>query len=217
MSVKFLLLCGYRGTGKDTFVDEILFREENWCIYGKEGSNYEEVYKMRSRLGLADSVKKQVAQQLGLPFSISQVDKLKDVMVISGKKLREWINEYTTKKAMEDKFYWEKMAMKLVEEDRENDNEYIISDFRYRRTYEFFSDNKGGVLTARLFRADNNIPDKKEKTEHILDDFTTDFLLVPRENSEEHFNKCIKILSQYNDYKLLYKPEVEKRSEGEMK
>jgi hypothetical protein len=208
MSVKFLLLCGYRGTGKDTFVDELLFRQENWAIYGKEeGVNYEEVYRIRSKLGLADSVKKQVAQQLGLPLSISQIDKLKDVMVISGKKLREWINEYTTKKAMEDKFYWENMAMKLIDEDKD-DNEYVISDFRYRRTYDFFSDNKGGVITARLFRSDNTVPDKKEKTEHILDDFITDFLLVPNVNTEEHFNKCIQILPQYNDFKLLYKPEI---------
>jgi hypothetical protein len=197
--VKFLLLCGYRGTGKDTFVNDLLYRSENWCIYSKNNENYDEIYKPRCRLGLADSVKKEVAKLCGLPISISQIDNLKDVMMISGRKLREYLIEQTGRKALENKFYWEEEAMKEVDEE----NDYVISDFRYKRTLEFFKDK---CITARLFRMEVKIPVNKEKTEHILDELETDFLLLPVDNHEEQFKKCCETFKQYNDYKLIYNP-----------
>jgi septin family protein len=197
--VKFLLLCGYRGTGKDTFVNDLLYRKENWCVYTKNMDNIDEVYKPRSRLGLADSVKKEVAKLCGLPISVSQIDNLKDVMMISGRKLREYLIEQTGRKALENKFYWEEEAMKEVEED----DDYVISDFRYKRTLEYFKDK---CLTARLFRMEVKIPIEKEKTEHILDDLETDFLLLPVDNHEEQFKKCCDTFKQYSEYKLIYNP-----------
>jgi hypothetical protein len=197
--VKFLLLCGYRGTGKDTFVNDLLYRKENWCVYSKNHAIHDEIYKPRSRLGLADSVKKEIAKLCGLPISVSQIDNLKDVMMISGRKLRDYLIEQTGRKALEKKFYWEEEAMKEVQED----DDYVVSDFRYKRTLEFFKDQ---CQTARLFRMEVKIPEKKEKTEHILDDLETDYLLLPVENHEEQFKKCCEVMKQFNDYKLIYNP-----------
>jgi hypothetical protein len=203
---KYLLLCGYKGTGKDLFINELLFRNENWCIYSLENHqrNYEEIYKPRSKLGIFDSVRKDVSKQLGLPFSVTQLDQIKDNMIVAGKKLREYMNDIISKKCQEDKFFFENEALKnTIEED-----DYITSDFRYNRTFDFFKNEKGGVLTARLFRSDIKVPDEKEKGEHILDNFVTDFLLVPKEDHEKHFNICRELLHQYKEYKLIYNPDL---------
>ena len=58
-------------------------------------------------------------------------------------------------------------------------------------------------LSIRIFRSEVPIPDVKEATEHSLDSFTTDLLILSGENSDvvkQEFEACCVIFPQYQKY-----------------
>jgi hypothetical protein len=201
--VRILLLSGYRGAGKDTYLEELLFRKESWCVYGLDEQLMKEyIYIPGTRLSLMDRVKVEVSKALGLPLSPTQIDQLKDQLKVGGRMLREYIYDSIGKTMMKDKYFYEKQIIKDLEDDL-----YIINDHKMNVTLDYLKEQSIPFATCRVFRGDGPLPPPAEKSEHGLDKLVTDFVLVPKDNHEQEIEKVIQIFPQYKNYKLLYKPE----------
>lgn len=212
-----LLLCSYPKTGRDTFVDNLLlFGNRDWVIYSKDKSKNENYfYRLRYRLSFEDEGKKLAAQMLGLPFSIDEFDRLKDKMIISTRLLREQLRDILAKERLKNKdnAYWVKKGIEsanqkkidenlkdMIEDEKDEMIEYIVPDFSYTYEMEYLQSLGWNVETARFFRKEVEIPTTRDKGYHVLDQFVTDYLFLPKENHEEHFSEVLKAFPQYIGY-----------------
>jgi hypothetical protein len=193
-------LSGYRGAGKDTYLQELFFRKENWLVYGLDPTLMRQcIYVPGTRVSLMDRVKTEVSKTLGLPLSASQIDGLKDSLKVGGRMLREYIYESIGKTMLKDKYFYEKQFLVNLDP-----NElYIVCDHKMNVTLDYLKENNISFATCRVFRGEGPLPPPTEKSEHGLDKLKTDFVLVP---SETDFEKAKEIFPQYKDYQLLYKP-----------
>lgn len=77
----------------------------------------------------------------------------------------------------------------------------MITDWRYPNELEYLKKYKNHkITTIRLFRSDIPIPSTETISEHQLDDMSTDFILVPKTNSEEEFTKACELFPQYKKF-----------------
>lgn len=190
------LVCGYRRTGKDTLC-KILNGDHtySWLIYGKQNSKY--VSGKVERLAFADALKKEVEIEYGVPADLPDSQKEAPLYLVKlfedlVSARRIWIYQGALRRS-QDIDYW----CSIIHNSLRENHKYIITDWRFPNEYEFFA--KRGLVdnTIRIFRSQVPIPPLEEASEHSLDSFLTDFLLV---TSEEEFVTAKSQFPQYSSY-----------------
>jgi len=189
-----ILICGYRRTGKDTLY-EILKGNNSfvWRVYSKNVLN---IYPKAIQKSFALELKRYVSKKYSIPEYIP--DNEKDLKIYDGKSARDlYIFEGERKRSKNINYWCDRLNL-------DDDKDYVITDLRYRNEVNYFK-NKEHV-TIRVFRSDVEIPDKDIDSEHDLDGFKTDYLLV---TSKEEFKKCLEIFPQYSDYEFKHMTNIE--------
>ena len=74
----------------------------------------------------------------------------------------------------------------------------IVTDFRFENEFEFLCDRGRRPTTVRIFKTEAK--ESNRESDHALDKFKTDFLFVPLERKEEHFQNACKQFHHYSNY-----------------
>lgn len=191
---KMLMVCGWRRSGKDSF-----FEKYTWLVYSK---HLYYPFDNLTKVSIAANLKKYTHTYLQIEDK--NYDDIKDTALIknltdcapdefANATLRDMYIMISQRFLADNPMYWcEQIEIK---------NNIGISDFRRIDEYKFFS-KKCNVFTARLFRSVVPEPDAAAPMEHELDDFTTDYLLVP---NEADFDIALKRFPQYAGYQMIWK------------
>lgn len=201
----FLLLLGYRGTGKDTFFKELqkcksitnaasvlnykcTFGFANWIDIDK---NKNVTYK---RIGLADSLKEHVYKKYNFPqYQRSSIGSLKDKPIHSflcgnvetknfakNTTFRDLCIQEGTQKCKEQPTYWCEQAMQQ-QHPISNEAMYVVTDLRQWHELFYFQklakQYQFSLKTIRLVRTQVAVPPINIPTEHELDSFQSDIVL----------------------------------------
>lgn len=213
----FYLICGYRGSGKDSLYkwfcrDRTVSFEHSWkrmlftnipCEHLIDSNTMEKTVK----IGLADSVKRDVLTFLQLPMfnheaykdkpltdieNVLKITILPNLNLDKTQSLRDLYISVGTKHKMTDINYWCEKA----HQDTIHDEIVCITDWRFVHELDYFKE-RGTVITVRVFRKDVPIPRVDVESEHSLDEFKTDLVYVPETNFEDEKTEFLKLFPQY--------------------
>jgi hypothetical protein len=193
------MICGYYGHGKDRVLDDLIHEQftNNWYVYGPPQNND---YKWMGttnfkRVAFADELKRDVISKYNLSPDIEKSDTVyvnykyqtyRDLLICEAKMNR-----------MIDPDIYCKRAFDNVEH-----KNVFVTDWRYPNEYKYVTDNINlNTVTLRVFRKDakSGIPDSSIESEHSLDRFLTDFLILAK-NEVQPFRASISFFPQYRDY-----------------
>ena len=76
---------------------------------------------------------------------------------------------------------------------------YVVTDWRFRNESRYVMARFSDVLTVRLYRSEVPEPDPNIESEHDLDSYCTDVVLL-RDNIDGEFDKMVEKFPQYTDY-----------------
>jgi hypothetical protein len=184
--------------------------EPFFFILAKSGS-IESIYYQKDinpiRLALADMVKQEVKENLGIKFKTKELEELaKDSLMIFNTKekgyrvLREYYIEHAMKMRDENPDHWcNQVYVSLLTHPEEVDN-IIITDWRFKNERQFFR-SYAPVSTYRIFRCEADDENFFDVSEHSLDDEVTDFLVV---SNLEDIKRAKAKFPQYQEYEIKY-------------
>lgn len=209
------LICGYKGgTGKD---DLHLFLKNGgdklsrkYLIFFRGSpsappshSSYTspspwDHFLRRTRLSFASPLKEIVHRNLDLPEEKGINPLLKNIHIPwIGCSLREmYIMTARREKMINGDDYFANLLAKEVV-DTSSDHIYDITDFRFPEELEVMKMKKFNVVTTRVFRSSVKVPDINDVTERSLDNFTTDYLVIPE---EEDIGEALRMFPQYEGF-----------------
>lgn len=221
---KIVLVCGYRRTGKDTLYSILSEQKSDnnsdkvnpylnqttdlsnlfkWRIYrapSKLTTNIKESVGYL-RTAFADALKREASEIYKIPLVISDAEK--DIKQFTHYKSKELVSardiyiEWGRIRRGEDVDYWCKAAFTNIPED-ENVT-CVVTDWRYRNEAKHVHDAFENVVTVRVYRSDVPEPDMNIDSEHDLDEYATDILLI-QDGKEGEFEKTVERFPQYKDY-----------------
>lgn len=220
------LVCGYRRTGKDTLFkildnksknllnsDTLFQSQKPWQIY--KNPNHQNISfnnEKYQRIAFADTLKEEASEVYGIPKYIDDEDKdIKQFVHYKTKELvsaRDIYIEWGAYRKSQNINYWCQLALSSVPLNIQNFNikstnrgtydvNYVITDFRFEHEADYSKSNYDNVITIRVYRSDVPIPDKNIDSEHNLDKYSTEFLLVTDDNE---FKKALELFPQYTNY-----------------
>lgn len=215
------LVAGYSRSGKDTLFKilseggkiedfggdhrETKSQFKKWLIYSAKDTakpNFGDHSKLK-RVGFADALKEESFKVLGLTGKYQDYESEKDKKLVYPqydpmsepvpKLLRQHYIDHGSMRREQDIDYWAKAALNPFKDDL---GHVIVTDFR------FLNENAHAVKnfitnTTRVFNSQVRIAPKDVVSEHDLDDFLTDYLLV---HSEEEFTKALVVFPQYSHF-----------------
>lgn len=184
------MITGYKGTGKDFLHSKLLsgqlmfsrhlpFGNPVYLVFSNSAEKLTVLCNgtARHRFAFADTVKDIVHKKYG--------DGEKNVMRHLYKHEAELAK--LTKSTIWADIVFEKIG---VMESRIAD----ITDFRFPIEYETALHSGRNVITTRIFRSEVPIPPQEDTTEHALDEFVTDILILPW---FDNFNTVLRLFPQY--------------------
>lgn len=202
------LICGYRTHGKDFFFKKLDNKVNNKfiCLYQDEKKlNHFKKLKNHKRIAFADCLKQDLEK-------IDKIEENKDKKVYRKNINNDYIIDINPEfsgrdiyidyaKSMKEKDinYWVKRAIFNLDINCSN----IITDWRFQHEYDYMIENSKNILTIRIFNFEKVIPCKNVESEHDLDNFSTDFLIIPFEQIE-NLENIYKIFPNYSEYKFKY-------------
>jgi len=163
-----MMVCGFKGTGKDTFYNN---SKNNYAVYGNSSNKCLLLGPNYVRVGFADNVKKEVNDIYDL------FDPNKDDIIFENTTYRDLLIAHAKNKKKEDINYWVKKSY-----DWKKRNNVMITDFRFLHEYDYLVKLGHEPVTIRLFRSEVTVP--TDISERSLDNFLTDFLVVPLLNHD---------------------------------
>lgn len=192
------LVAGYKGSGKDTLYLQVSGKKQfNWMIYRRPGSKKLDFLPNIKRVAFADPLKRTVIEYLQKHYdsniTLEYCESHKEDKVYDGKSYRDYCIEEGRVKREININHWCELALL----DYDSSKNYMITDFRFTNEYDY-SSSIDKCITIRVYRSCVPIPDKHIESEHALDNFETDYLLVL---SEDEFRESIKLFPQYKFYK----------------
>lgn len=202
--MRVILVCGYRRTGKDTLYHKLSHPNEtqlfNWQVYRpSNSSNNLNLDHSPVRLAFADILKEEASEKYQIPLVISDADK--DIKQFIHYQTGEMVSardiyiEWGAIRRKEDPNYWCKVAFESID----NESCVIVTDWRFENEIAYAQSKFDDVVTIRLYRSDIDEPDITIESEHNLDTYLTDLLLV---KDEADFNVAIQKFPQYREYTL---------------
>lgn len=193
-------IIGYRRTGKDTLF-KILNKEienyEKWSLYSELECEKHYIFdKQYNRIALAESLKERICKL----NSIKYIEEEKDLKNIEIDNIlysfRDLCIQYANSN---DPLIWIKKVLKIIQKDNKN---YMITDLRLLHELKMLEDLENFV-SIRIFDGLKEIPCENIKSEHELDSYRTDFLLLRNTNLQNflvlfpqysNFNNCMKLV-----------------------
>lgn len=154
-----LLLSGWAGSGKDAaallLTDEMRFE----------------------RLAFADALKRDVSQRTGLPVHLFHDRELKDMSCDGSSSPRSLLIEHALTVRKDDPDIYSRIICEQVKTEAIG-TRIVISDWRYKREYEFLSKELRGytILKGRIKRG--LIKSSADVSEHDLDAEPMDFVIA---------------------------------------
>lgn len=208
-----LLVCGFRRTGKDALVQKLnntLDGAFDWQVYQPRGSNIQMPHNVVRR-GFADLLKQEVADIYNIPAVISDDDK--DSKVYTHYQTGEIVSardiyiEWGTFRRAQDPNYWCGKVLEHLTPEITT----VVTDWRFQNEIVYAQNNIQRILfgnngeqsncravcTLRVYRSEIPEPDMSVTSEHDLDDYPTDILLV---KDVDDFQLAVKRFGQYKDY-----------------
>ena len=194
--MSILLLCGYRGSGKDHFCRT--YQEgklQTWLIYGATPIVRQDNVQ---RLSHADRMKELCHEEYGL-YQVTEADKERPLPpgcyppgVVTLRDLYIW---YSNKHKENDINHWCKQVF------IDHTQHYILTDFRFQHEWDFVQQQyyDMDLSTLRVYRSCVVEPPLSVDTEHDLDEVKTLYLAV---TSEAEFKLAVERFPQYRDYTL---------------
>lgn len=187
---KIYLITAWRTTGKDTLYKQLINISDipwNWNL---PKALFDTNIK---RYAFADELKKYVANKLGIDSNMN-FDEIKN-KIYEGKTFRDHLIDDSKEIKKLDENYWCKKLFKKVEEDNFQGS-IFITDWRFYHEYDYIKSlNKYEIITLRLYRSSVPIPSLELESEHNLDDYKTDYLLIDEESTLED---CLSKFPQYD-------------------
>ncbi len=192
---RVFLVCGYKWHGKDHLARN---GTSSYVILSKKKNESLPLdFEKTLHLKFAQHLKQYVLPFIGYttPENYEAEKDLQSVLPVKGS-IRDYLIGIAKASRDLDPDFFVKM---LAESLNATSQDVIITDWRYPNEYEFLR-QKDEVLTIRVHRAEIPVPESEVISEHSLDFFETDFLLVPVENMELHLEAARQLLPQYFDY-----------------
>ncbi len=215
-----LFICGYKGTGKDTLCKQLNCSAEvpefNWTILRKPGTNHT-LFKFQNaqRLSFADKLKYDchllygfganwdnrkneeltgLTNDHGIQLSDEMLHRIRS---ITGTTLVRdvWIY-HATMMRMCNPDHWTIEAMETLQ----FLNPFLpvaVTDFRFPNEVDCWQRRQGAVVTCRVFRSEVPIAPAEVLSEHSLDNYETDLVLIPRDN---FYRELIALLERFPFY-----------------
>jgi hypothetical protein len=189
-----VLLSGYRRHGKDTFFRHLAGEDNrfSYAPFDRDSVFFEFPRERYKRLAFADVLKWECAATLNM--TLEEIELRKDEQIPSEIKymfkcttpannpptVRDVLIDHGAYcRSLNVNYFCEKVASQLKED---ADCVTVITDFRYENEYNFLKSALDGtgrrVVAVSIFRYGVPIPDRKEVSEHQLDDFPFDLKIV---------------------------------------
>lgn len=152
------------------------------------------------RTGFADSLKLEASEEYNVPTFISDQDK--DIKQFTHPKTLEIVSardiyiEWGVIRRSQDLDYWCKKALTPYISPRESPTICVVTDWRFPNESQYAIQTFDNVKTFRLYRSDIPEPPANIESEHSLDTYSTDYLLL----QENEFEQAIKKFPQYTSY-----------------
>lgn len=218
-----LFICGYKGTGKDTLCKQLNHCEDapefNWVILRKPGTQYT-LFKFADaqRLSFADKLKQDchllygfganwddrkneeltgLVNDHGMTLSEEMLHKIRS---LTGSTLVRdvWVY-HATMMRMYNPHHWVAEAMETLNS-LDNSRPVTVTDFRFPNEVEYWERHQGPVVTCRVFRSEVPIAPQEVASEHSLDEYETDLVLIPKENFYVELNALLERFPFYENY-----------------
>ncbi len=222
-------LTAWKGTGKDTFFQELTTlrlstsapeTDAKWVVYYSPSTRRLHALKAlfdscvaKQRFAFADALKVETHNYLRLKnCPANAFENVKEIALFQAypatefKTMRTFYKERAQYARALDPLTWTRIVHSQIEQERKS-HEFIdvITDWRFENELLKRHDAKRQPLTIRLHRKDALVPDfalaGEEESEHALDDFTTDFLLIPP--GREEYEIAMSHFPQYMHFKKL--------------
>jgi hypothetical protein len=201
-----LYLSGFKRTGKDELANGIsdlwspVPYKYHWDAYASNRDTSPSVITSFAGaviVGFHDKLRKEVYKWRGLPRDYNY-EANKDVICSeTGRSLRDDMIAVGAAGRAIDPAYWVKRAFAGYFSCKTASRAKLICpDHRFRAEYESAVAVGMKVVTARLYRSEVPVPPADIESEHDLDSFATDFLLV---RDEAEFAKAVKQFGNCQD------------------
>lgn len=218
------LICGYRRTGKDSLFHILSSNSRvnlnnsgalggslvnlnnpgaSWIVYKNPNiqhslSTYPDSNIKYIRTAFADALKQEVSEQYNIPINISDSDK--DNKQFTHYKTGELVSardtyiEWGQIRRSQNLNYWCAAAFKPIP--NEPNINCVVTDWRFPNELSYTKSHCNRVITARVYRSAVPEPPMSEISEHSLDSYATDFLLV----IDGEFDLAVARFPQYSGY-----------------
>lgn len=206
--MKVILVCGYKTHGKDYFFHNS--RKEDYLILSKrKGDNLDHFFQgqNKKRIAFADCVKDELSV-LGIDVSEKNKEIRKYIyennlyLEASVKNCvpifsaRDIFIKHANDKKKDDINVWVKIGVEKMSDSCYN----VVTDWRFLHEIEYLKNiPELEIVTLKIFNLEKEIPNISINSEHDLDNFLTDFLLVPISQSN-NIENVFNILPIYKDY-----------------
>jgi hypothetical protein len=209
-----LLLTGWRTHGKDTVLEDLTHEHfhQNWIVLTKR--NPDKAFlswqgcAAWNHISFAKALKEYVEELYGLPpttskdavlpFLVNGCSTYRELLVLEGENARQKDPYLWCKQAffgpLKNK-NWDSNPRPICVTDWRNFNELTFAQEWMKQNRPFSK-----VVTARVFRDKAVVPSEEEKTEHALDGFPTDCLILPRDGFHRAYNLALEHFPQYEEY-----------------
>lgn len=199
MDNDIIMVCGYKKTGKDTLYRRLCGDTSGWRWEVFSSGSYWPLIDTPERRAFATALREEVYQWAGVPVDLP--DSEKDVKQYTHPDTREDVSArdllitHGKYRRQQDIDYW---CISAFPSDVESD--IVVTDWRFPNELEWCTNNLHvNLYTARMFRADVDVPAYTIESEHALDDTLTDFLLL-REGSIIDYRVAMRLFPEYRGY-----------------
>lgn len=202
-------LCAYSKTGKDSFYQYLSAKKsinhyDKWVLYNNDYSKHFISDKKYIRLAFADELKKEVSTIYNIDLLIDDKDKKQFRHYLTNEivSARDIYIEWATIRKKEDKYYWVKKLINKILNYINDDVNIIITDWRFIEELSYIKQYFDNVYTVRLYRSEIAQPHSAIFSEHSLDNYLTDILLVS--DNLNNFKQVLLYFPQYYNYNEKY-------------
>lgn len=160
---------GKFGSGKDTVAERLVARHGF------------------TRLAFADELRKEVAEEYGVPIALLTDRSIKEVPceLLGGRSPRDVMREHGAwRRDVFGEDYWINKVAAIVHAGDKGSDRFVISDVRLPNEYDWIA-SEAGLLVRVVRPAQPLMASHSDFTETALDDFSADVELVNRENELE--------------------------------
>lgn len=183
----WFFICGYKGHGKDTLVDTLqnggFYKYDIFIHTGFSPQGIlspEDNIKKAQRIAFADALKNEIKEKYNLdkiPFYIAEKEIKNIVVNDESVSFRDLCIKIALERRKEDPDYWVKKAIESRHSITTGD--VVFTDWRFMNELSYFTSNNEKCITIRFFRDNAPIPSDNILSEHELDDFETNYIIVP--------------------------------------